>query len=105
MMLSASFAWLGHNRNKKREETKFSKAYKEVDVRHGTYRCLGNLIEQFGIFYNISMAEAIGMIWAMKCTKLGGRWTYYDPMMEQVTYLHLERQYNEEMIQWKQQSH
>ena len=45
------------------------------------------------------MAEAIGMIWAMKCTKLGGRWTYDDPMMEQVTYLHLERQYNEEKIQ------
>ena len=80
-------------------QRRFSKSSTEVDVRHGTYRRLGNLIEQFGIFYDRRRAEAIGMRWAMKCTKLGGRWTYFDPMAEEVMYLHLERQYNEEKIQ------
>ena len=92
-------AWAQQKLIQKRKEKKFSKSYTEVDVRHGTYRCLGHLIEQFGIFYDRRRAEAIGIRWAMKCTLLGGRWTYFDPMVEQVMYLHLERQYNEGKIQ------
>ena len=66
-------------------------SYKKVDRSKGTYRSIGNLIEQYGIHYNRNKAIEAGYKYARSAAALGGQWVTYEPMAGVIEIFHLER--------------
>ena len=71
--------------------------YKKINKKKGIYYPLGGLCEQYGIHTNRDKAIADGTKHAERATRMGGNWTKWDSMTDQVFYLHLRQEFIEEM--------
>ena len=74
-----------------------SSYYKKINKKKGTFFCFGALCEQYGILTNRDKAIADGTKHAQRATAMGGNWTTWDSMSDQVFYLYLRQEFIEEM--------
>lgn len=73
------------------------KSYQKVDRKKGTYMPFGVLVEQYGIHYDRPAAIQAALRYAASCVKMGGNWCFYDPMSSIVHFLHLKREWMQEV--------
>ena len=77
-------------------------SYKKVDIKKGAYMPFGLLVEQFGIHFNRDAAVAAARRYAAACVRMSGNWCFYDPMSKIMHFLHLRREWMQEVAEsWK----
>lgn len=70
-----------------------------MDTKKGEYLPLGMVIEKYGILYDREKAIEAGMKYCTKACKMGGSWTFIDPMSEVIHVLHLKYDFIETMTE------